>query len=191
VYQTPTDTYNTLKTKADFEAIFTQHYAHLCAYAFNFLKDQDAAEEVVQEVLFKLWTERDKLTISSSLKSYLFRAVRNTALNQLKHINIQEEYKKYNKDSRGAELSVEDQVMASELEVKIRQAIDQLPIERKKIFLLSRYEDLKYKEIAKKLNISVSTVENQMVKALRFLREELRDYLPWLIIFFGDFFRNS
>jgi len=64
-------------------------------------------------------------------------------------------------------------------------------MERKKVFLLSRYEGLKYKEIAEKLNISVSTVENQMVKSLKYLRNELADYLPWLILFFSDFFKNG
>ena len=82
-------------------------------------------------------------------------------------------------------------MIVSELEQKIRKTIDQLPIERKKIFILSRYEGLKYKDIADKLGISVSTVENQMVKALKFLREELKDYLPWIILFFSNFFKNG
>ncbi len=177
-----------IETKQDFEKLFNDHYSNLCAYANNFLKDVDASEEVVQEILFKLWTNKDSAIITSSIQSYLFRAVRNASLNVLKHVNIREDYKVQHEYERDDELSSEDEMIVSELDQKIREAIDQLPIERKKVFILSRYDGLKYKEIAEKLNISVSTVENQMVKALKFLREELKDYLPWLILFFYDFF---
>ena len=180
-----------IETKFDFEELFNTHYSNLCAYANNFLKDVDASEEVVQEVLFKLWTNKDSILITSSVQSYLFRAVRNASLNVIKHVNIREDYKAHNEYEMQDELSSEDEMIVSELEQKIRVAIDQLPIERKKVFILSRYEGLKYKEIAEKLNISVSTVENQMVKALKYLRNELADYLPWLILFFSDFFKNG
>ncbi len=180
-----------IESKADFEKLFNLHYSNLCAYANNFLKDVDASEEVVQEVLFKLWTNRESIIITSSIQSYLFRAVRNASLNVLKHVNIREDYKAQHEYERDDELSSEDEMIVSELDRKIRVAIDQLPIERKKVFILSRYDGLKYKEIADKLNISVSTVENQMVKALKFLREELKDYLPWIILFFSDFFKTG
>ena len=180
-----------IESKADFEELFNTHYSNLCAYANNFLKDVDASEEVVQEVLFKLWTNRESIIITSSIQSYLFRSVRNASLNVLKHVNIREDYKAQHEYERDDELSSEDEMIVSELDQKIRAAIDQLPIERKKVFILSRYDGLKYKEIADKLNISVSTVENQMVKALKFLREELKDYLPWIILFFSDFLKNG
>ena len=180
-----------IESKLDFEKLFNNHYSNLCAYANNFLKDVDASEEVVQEVLFKLWTNRQNLIISSSIQSYLFKSVRNASLNVLKHVNIREDYKVQNEYERESELSSEDEMIVSELDQKIRATIDLLPIERKKVFILSRYDGLKYKEIAEKLNISVSTVENQMVKALKFLRNELKDYLPWIIIFFSDLFKNG
>ena len=180
-----------IESKKDFEKIFNDHYSTLCAYANNFLKDVDASEEVVQEILFKLWTNRDKIIITSTIQSYLFRSVRNASLNVLKHVNIREDYKIQHEYERDDELSSEDEMIVSELDQKIRAAIDQLPIERKKVFIMSRYDGLKYKEIAEKLNISVSTVENQMVKALKFLRTELKDYLPWIIIFFTNLFKNG
>ena len=190
---TETSTHKTFKieSKADFEKLFNTHYSNLCAYANNFLKDVDASEEVVQEILFKLWTNKESIVITTSIQSYLFRAVRNASLNVIKHIDIREDYKLHNEYEMQNTLSTEDEMIVSELDLKIRKAIDQLPMERKKVFLLSRYEGLKYKEIAEKLNISVSTVENQMVKALKFLRTELKDYLPWLIIFFSDLFKNG
>ena len=180
-----------IETKSDFEELFNTHYSNLCAYANNFLKDVDASEEVVQEVLFKLWTNKDTIIITTSIQSYLFRAVRNASLNVLKHVNIREDYKLHHEYEMQNEQSSEDEMIVSELEQKIREAIDQLPVERKKVFIMSRDEGLKYKEIAEKLNISVSTVENQMVKALKYLRNELADYLPWLILFFSDIFKNG
>jgi len=79
-------------------------------------------------------------------------------------------------------------MIISELEVRIREAIDRLPVERRKVFILSRYDGMSYNQIAEKLGISVKTVENQMGKALKTLREELSDYLPWLFLFFFDLF---
>jgi len=174
--------------KAHFEELFNLHYSNLCAYANNFLKEVEASEEVVQEVLFKLWVNRDKLEITSSINSYLFRAVRNSCLNIIKHVSIREEYKSHNERViEMEERSQEDGLIVSELEEKIRKSIDHLPLERRKVFIMSRYDGLKYKEIAEKLNISVKTVENQMGSALKFLRNELKDYMPWLILFFSDF----
>ncbi|MDA3890996.1 MAG: RNA polymerase sigma-70 factor [Salinivirgaceae bacterium] len=178
--------------KAQFEELFNKHYSNLVAYGNNFLKDIEASEEVVQEVLFKLWTNRETLEITSSINSYLFRAVRNSCLNVIKHVNIREDYKEHNERViQMEEGSYEDEVIVSELEEKIRESIDQLPIERRKIFIMSRYDGLKYREIAEKLGISVKTVENQMGSALKFLRIELREYMPWLILFFSHFFKNN
>lgn len=183
--------YNRIESKEQFEQLFRMHYSNLCAYANNFLKDVDAAEEVVQEILFKLWTNRESIEFTDSPKAYLYRAVRNASLNVLKHVNIREEYKAYNEQVRGNEmLHGEDAMMASELQERIRNAINGLPQARKEIFILSRYEGLSYKEIAEKLNLSVKTVENQMGSALKTLRTELADYLLWVILFFGEIFRN-
>jgi RNA polymerase sigma-70 factor (ECF subfamily) len=177
-----------ITSKSHFEKIFRANYGKMCSYANNFLKDPDASEEVVEEVFFRLWINREAIIINSSVESYLFRAVRNASLNVLKHINIREEYKQFNESDRKNSNHTEEELLAGELQQKIRNAIDLLPSERKKIFILSRYEGLKYKEIAEKLNISVSTVENQMVHALKFLRSELKEYLPLIIICLMDSF---
>lgn len=178
--------------RTDFEALFNVHYSRLCAYAFNFLKEQEGAEEVVQEVFFKLWINRYDIHIESSMELYLYRAVRNASLNLIKHINIREKYKEHNlHEIEYSEHLERNPINASELELKIRNSIDRLPEQRRKIFILSRYEQLKYKEIADKLGISVKTVENQMGKALQFLRKELADYLPLLTLFFHHFFNGE
>lgn len=170
-------------SREEFEVLFRSHYSDLCAYANVYLKDLEAAEELVQEVFYKLWSKRDSIEITSSMQSYLFRAVRNSSLNLIKHINIREAYKAHNeREISNSEMEHFDEVEASELEQKISKAIEELPTERRKIFVLSRYEGLKYGEIAEKLGISPKTVENQMGKALKHMREHLKEYLTYLII---------
>ena len=108
----------------------------------------------------------------------------------LKHLDIREEYKAVReRDIQESQRSKEDEMIVSELELKIREAIDRLPMERRKVFIMSRYDGLTYNQIAEKLGISVKTVENQMGKALKTLRVELSEYLPWLILFFTDLFK--
>lgn len=170
-------------TKDGFERLFKAKYNPLCAFASGIIKDSDAAEEIVQEVFVKLWAQRDKIDVSASISSYLYSAVRNAALNAIKHLQVKEAYKKQNKIERdNAENVISDALIGSELEQKINVAISRLPSERKKIFLLSRTEGLKYKEIAEKLEISVKTVENQMGKALASLRNELAEFIPAVLI---------
>jgi len=180
-----------LHTLPAFEALFRAHYSNLCSYACVFLNDLDAAEDIVQEVLYKLWRDRNQLTIKSSLKSYLFRSVRNACLNVISHIAIREEYKNFNEQEiQEAERQFTDQSIVSELELKIRETIEELPTERRRVFLMSRFEGLKYKEIAEKLGVSVKTVENQMYKALQYLRENLAEYMPLILLYFGNWFSD-
>lgn len=168
--------------KKVFENLFNSYYSYLCAYANKFVLDKDIAEEIVQELFYQIWIKRENLQIKTSLKSYLFRAVHNSCLNYIKHKNIQNKYhEEVLKDLQEEHSETYDTLENVELQNKIRLAIDKLPTERKKIFLMIRFENLKYIQVAKKLNISIKTVENQMGSALRFLREELKDYLPILI----------
>jgi RNA polymerase sigma-70 factor (ECF subfamily) len=171
--------------------LFHAFYSALCAYANQFLKDLPASEEVVQEVMFRVWVNRENIVFKSSPKHYLFRAVRNGCLNLISHLESRTAYRDHqNQNALEWERSHEDTLIISELEQKIREAIDMLPMERKKVFILSRYEGLTYLQIASRLGISVKTVENQMSKALKYLREELADYLPWILLFFHNFFKE-
>ncbi len=175
--------------KSGFEQLFRSVYSPLCAYANSFLKDIDASEEVVQEIMFRLWENRKAIEIRNSVQSYLFRAVRNASLNVLKHMDVKEAYRVARKIEMKGELAAEeDDLVTNELHEKIRQAIDALPAERKKIFIMSRYDGLTYREIADKSGLSVKTVENQIGSALRTLREELAEYLPLLVLLFHDWF---
>lgn len=160
-----------------FEEIFKMHYKMLCNAANKILNDKDAAEDVVQDVFLKFWSKKENINIIQSVKSYLYRATINTSLNHLernkKVIRLQ------NTDLSNESFSVNEgeELYHKELKGKIDEAINQLPPKCKVIFVLSRYEEMKYQQIADHLGISIKTVENQMGKALKMLRERLKPFL--------------
>ena len=166
-----------------FEEIFRKYYQSLCNYANSILKEMDEAEEVVQNLFLSIWEKRNDLEINISLKSYLYRAVHNHCLNRIKHLKVREEYQQYAVNFYDASYeSVSQTVMKNELETKIEEAIRKLPEQCRLIFRMSRFEELKYHEIAEQLELSPKTVENQIGKALKILRVELAEYLPLIII---------
>jgi len=180
----------TLKTGdiTAFEMLFRTYYQPLCNYAYTFVQDRDEAEEIVQSTFLNVWEKRDNLSIHTGVKPYLYAMVRNASLNVLKHEKIKQQH--VTMEMAVAERSVESvtrTVMASELETKIYKAMDKLPEQCRLVFKLSRFEELKYSEIAEQLNISIKTVENQMGKALKIMRDQLKDYLPLLIVLMNGF----
>lgn len=166
-----------------FEMLFRTYYQSLCNYACTFVRDREEAEEIVQSTFTGMWEKRDNLSIHTGVKPYLYAMVRNACLNQLKHEKIKHRHAAM--EMAVAERSIESvtrAVEASELEHRIMEAMSRLPEQCRIVFKLSRFEDLKYAEIAEQLNISVKTVENQMGKALRVMREQLKDYLVILFV---------
>jgi len=166
-----------------FEAVFRQHYASLCRYARQLLPDADEAEEEVQSMFVAIWEKRSALRITSSLKSYLFQAVHNRYLNRLQHLSVRADYQRHAQHmGEGTAESPVQVLVANELADRVQAAVQRLPEQCRLAFTLSRYEELSYAEIAEQLGISPKTVENQIGKALRFLRVELREYLPLLLL---------
>jgi len=169
--------------KKAFEELFKKYYTPLCRFAISFTKDEMAAEEIVQEVFVTIWEQRDKLAIHTSIKSYLYMATRNRALNYLKSQNIQSAYKEeISACSTEGENSTDNLMNHEELQTLITKAINSLPEKCRAIFNLSRNDELSYKEIAEYLDISIKTVENQMGIALKKLRVQLRPYVDKAII---------
>ncbi len=160
-----------------FERLFRHYYPHLCLYATQILKNPSAAEEIVQEMFVRLWERREETEIETSLKNYLYRAVKNHCLNFIKHNQIKYEYSQ--KILAETEPISPGEIFENQTELfqKIEKSISELPAKRQEIFRLSRQEGLKYREIAEKMNISIKTVETQMGLAIKTLREKLRDFL--------------
>lgn len=161
-----------------FESIFRQYYQMLCSYAYRFVNDTDMAEEIVQELFYKLWEKRSEIQVTSSLKSYLFSAVHNRCLKFIEHRNVEAKYRNYYL-LHGSEIDYHQQENsnAKELQGIIERTLDSLPDRCSRIFRLNRFEGLKYNEIAVKLSISVKTVEANMGKALKLLRRNLKNYV--------------
>jgi RNA polymerase sigma-70 factor (ECF subfamily) len=171
------------RDEAAFEQVFKTHYKNLHAYAFTILKDEDEAEEMVQQVFFKLWERSEHLSFSGSIAAYLYRAVHNESLNFIKHQKVKAGHQlhvAYSMKNRSEQ--AQSKMIRKELENKFREALNELPEQCRTVFQLSRFEEMKYKEIADKLDISVKTVENHMGKALKLLRTKLVDFLPVLLI---------
>lgn len=167
------------RTKSGFEKLFREHYPVLCAYAYGFVSDYSLSEDIVQDVFLKFWSDRWKIAINTSVKSYLYKAVGNSAFNYIKHQKVIRQYETEKKnDDENEERSAEDIMSVKELDAKIQSAMSGLPDGQRKIFMMSRMDGLKYREIAYKLGISVKTVENQMGKALAGLRRDLYGDIP-------------
>ncbi len=171
-------------TKKEFESVFREHYEGMCAFARGFIPDMETIEDIVHDIFIKLWEKRDEVDFSRSLKSYLFTSVHNRCLNYIRdnkkfsdNTNLQNQNDGYDKDAS-------EMMQDVEMEEKIHLAIEKLPEKCKDIFIMNRFDELKYREIAEKLGVSVKTVEAQMTKALKLLREQLADYLKLIILLF-------
>lgn len=171
-----------LRDHGTFELVFSKYYKPLVVYANTFMKDIPESQDIVQQVFVSFWEKRESLQIHTSLNGLLYKAVYNVCLNRIKQqktrMNHIQEIKMTSSFSTAGE-----RVQEKELEKKIHGAIDRLPEQCAKIFRMSRFEHLKYQEIADKLGLSVKTVENQMGKALKIMRESLKDYITLLILF--------
>lgn len=157
-----------------FEQIFRTYYSDLCKFCMKYVRDEQVAEEIVQEVFINIWERRSNLTITTSIKSYLFTAIRNRSFNYLK-LQLPKEQKKVDLEGLGflEEDSREQEMIMDELKAYVHEAVESLPNKCRIIFNLSRNAGMTYKEIAEELDISVKTVENQIGLALKKLRENL------------------
>ena len=169
--------------EAAFEVLFKDHFKALHAYATVMLKDEEMAEEIVQQLFLKLWEKRERLQIDTSIKAYLYRAVYHDSLNYLKHLKVRKVHEDHTSyQMRDAAYEPSKNLETRELELRLDEALKELPEQCRTIFQMSRFEELKYREIAERLQIAPKTVENQMGKALRILREKLADYLPLILV---------
>lgn len=187
--QNEQDIWNQIQQKdvAAFERYYKDQYKRFFLMACKYLKDPEQAQEVVNDVFMKIWQEGAQLVITSSLTSYVYRAIINKCINILKKAQkermLQKEFGSYQEESYQLQVIEEN-----ELRIKIYQAIDQLPEQCKKVFQLSRFEALKQQEIADKLGISVKTVKNHITHALKLLSKHFGEHIVLLMLLINKFF---
>ena len=178
-----------------FRVVFITYFESLEVFAKAYVEDHEVAKDMVQEVFTNLWSKRSSIPERTNLKAYLYQATRNNCLNYLKRLKVQAKYEKRTLDNYNdlllnyealAELSFET-ISYPELLKALNKAISQLPEKCREVFELSRYEGMKNREIAVKLDISVKAVEGHISKALRQLKDQLKTYYSsGLILFLLD-----
>jgi RNA polymerase sigma-70 factor (family 1) len=174
-----------------FENFYKEHYKLFFLTACQYLKDPQLAQEVVNDVFIKIWQEAEALNIQSSLKSYVYRAVVNRSLNELDRRKREKLHA--GELTQGREPYADSREMEdNELKVRLYRAIDELPEQCRKVFMMSRFDGLKQQEIADLLGISIKTVKNHITHALKLLDKVLRDWhsLPLWIGVVKYFFRR-
>ena len=161
----------TYGSEQTFHNLFCKHYADLVTYAYHFIKDFETSEDLVQEFFVNFWFKKKFENIHSSVESYMFRSVKNACLNYIR--NNKSRNIKHNNMMKGIDLYDEkSDIEEQDFEI-VYKAIQRLPEQRKRIFMLCFFNKLKYHEVAVKLNISINTVRTQMRRAFKSLREYL------------------
>jgi len=155
-----------------FETLFRRYHPPLVFFAATITGRTDVAEDTVQDIFYNIWKERDKINIISSLKSYLYSAVRNRSIQYRERLKLDNKYIDSLTHSQDSCDSA-DTISAQELEQLLYNTMDKMPERRLAIFKMHRFQNLKYKEIAENLSLSVKTVEAEMTKALKTLRKEI------------------
>jgi RNA polymerase sigma-70 factor (ECF subfamily) len=171
--------------------LFREYYVSLCAYSRRYVGRKDVAEEIVSDTFMKIWENRERLEINTSIKAYLFNAVCNNSLNYLRKLksknNIVEYFKETISENFGFESIAEDideqSLIMENMGQKIEEAVSRLPEQQQKVFRLRRFEGKKTKEVAEMMGLSVKTIEMHLSKATLHLRENLKEYLPSFLLF--------
>lgn len=157
-----------------FEQLFKEYYGSLCFFANRFVDNMPVAEEIVADTYASLWEKRETILISSSFRAYIYRSVRNRCLNHIKHQRIERAYLDYIRHHHLFTDEGMDSAREEELAKQVEEAIESLPDRCRQIFKMSRYDDLRYIDIARELQLSPKTVERQMMIALEKLRRHLQ-----------------
>ena len=163
-----------------FDTLFRKYHPMLCAYGHRFV-DLEDAEEIVEDSLLWIWENRETLVIGSSLSSYLFKMVYRRALNKLAHIDATQRADTRFYEEMQEMLQDTDYYQMEELTKRIEEAIAALPESYRESFVMHRFRDMSYKEIAETLGVSPKTIDYRIQQALKQLRTDLKDYLPLLL----------
>ena len=163
-----------------YEEIFVRYYPTLCAYARMYVKREETAENIVQDLMLWLWENRTVLCISTSLPKYLFGAVRNNCLTYLGHESIERRVLGNIRNKMCEQFEVPDFDVVEELRENIRAAVAELPASYREAFEMSRFQRKPSEELAAEQEVSPKTVDSRIQQCLKILRVKLKDYLPLL-----------
>lgn len=168
-----------------FTRLFQAYYKDFVLFAGTYIPEKPVCEDIVQNTFLKLWNDRKTLEIEISLKAYLLKAVRNNCLDELRHRKVIDEYAAHELKFGFLDAGeTENYVLYSDLCQQLQEALAQLPPDERKTFEMSRFQNIRYREIANYLNVSVRTVEVRISKALKQLRILLKDFYLLLFFFF-------
>lgn len=172
------------------EILFNRYYQALCFFSNRFLNNKYLVEEAVSDVFLNIWLKRGRIQIQSSIKAYLYTAVRNQSINYLKKKDYNfEDLEIVDKERVIANLSPDHFIYHEELKNEIEKIIRNLPEKRQLIFRMNRIDGFSYKEIAEVLSISVNTVQNQMGHAVKYLAEHLPRIKKFFILILASLIR--
>lgn len=180
-----------LHTMNLFSRFFQENQERFLSFAYSYLRDKAEAEDVLMESMIALWENRDRWEENSNLHALLMTIIKNKALHILEHrqvrLRAEEDISSHNLRELDLRISTlkacePDQIFNTEIQHILKKTLQAMPEQSRKIFMLSRYQNLANKQIAEQLDISLKTVEAHMTKALRILRLELKDYLATIIL---------
>ena len=157
--------------------LFEQYYSMVCETIFYMTRDKALAEDIGQDVFHEFWKKRDQIEIKSSLKAYLKRSAINKTLNYKNKKRIPTKEIEDENVWKSNDINSQKALETKELEDRIHALIEKLPPKCKEVFVSSRYAEMTYQEIADQMGISTKTVENQISKALKTLREGLKSFI--------------
>ena len=163
--------------RESFNQVFRRYYSPMVRFCIRYVADSDIASEIVQDLFVKLWSNREKISFNTSFESYMLTSVRNSALTYInkERSHAEANLRVFSEESDNTDPS--ETLQSNNLEESYRKILKDMPEKRREVFLASRYDGLKYSEIAEKLGISQKTVEAQMSAAIKQLKDGLKAYL--------------
>lgn len=166
-----------------FKTIFFDFYPPLCVFAGRYICCPETCRDIVQETFFSIWKNRKKLTINTSFRNFLITSVRNKCTDYIRRQALHENYVKNTHEISALSSSSNEIYTINELQKMIDDALQKLPENVRRAFELNRFQEMTYVQIAEEMQVSVKTIESYMSRALKILREELKDYLPFMLLF--------
>ena len=163
--------------RESFNSVFRRFYTPMVRFCIRFVGDVDVASEIVQDLFVRIWTGREKLNITSSFESYMLRSVRNASISYINKVRLHDEAHQQLLADDIDSTDPSEELQSKNLELSYQRVLAAMPEKRREVFLASRFEGLKYTEIADKLGISTKTVETHMSAAIKQLREGLKEYI--------------